>query len=385
MSSALTAMTGQVPAHILKLMGVAPAANAALAAGVAPSYPIISYKGKVWHVVEGGERILVTVGDGGPRSNDPAASLEAVIVLANPNLNKVYYPDGYEEGSTERPLCHSDDGVTPSNDAQEKQAQACGACPHNQWGSKISDNGSRGKACADSRRMAIASPDDIENPMLLRCPAASLKTLLAYGQQLDKRGWPYHAMVTRIGFDASLAYPSLTFTPERWLTEDELAAVTKMQEDDLTLQITALKPQRMADTTGPAAQPQAEPEDAFARMERAMGQPQAQPEPQPQPQAEAPAAPPKRTRKPKAQATPAEVAAAVQQQAAQPEPEEQMHAAQEPPAARRGFGRGGATAQAAPTQAAAAPQANGSLGDEALSELENVLSGFDDEEAEGEE
>jgi hypothetical protein len=380
MSSALTTMTGAIPAHIQKLMGQGALANAALAAGVAASYPIISYKGKVWHVVEGGERILITVGEG-KNANDPAASLEAVIVLANPNLNKVYYPDGYEEGSTERPLCHSDDGITPSNDAQEKQSAACGACPHNAWGSKISDNGSRGKACADSRRMAIASPDDIENPMLLRCPAASLKTLLAYGQQLDKRGWPYHAMVTRIGFDASLAYPSLTFSPERWLTEEELEKVSAMQEDDLTLQITALRPQPMADA--PNTPTATQPEDAFARMEReAGGQTQAQPvvEPAAQPTVAA-----TRKRAAKAKATPAEVAAAVQptpqpqpQPQPEPEPEEAMHAAP----ARRGFGR--AAAPAAPLQATAAPMTNGAgaLSDEALSELDQALAGFDDEEGE---
>jgi hypothetical protein len=34
---------------------------------------------------------------------------------------------------------------------------------------------------------------------------------------------------------------------------------------------------------------------------------------------------------------------------------------------------------------AAAPQANGNLGDEALAELEDVLAGFDDGEVEGDE
>ena len=264
MSNALiTSLGGAVPDHIRKAFAQQ-AANAALAAGVSAGYPIISYKGKVWHIVEGGERTLVTIGEG-RNANDPAASLEAVIILANPALNKVYYPDGYEEGSTERPLCHSDDGITPAADAQEKQSPACGTCPHNEWGSKISDTGSRGKACADSRRMAIASPDDLDNPMLLRCPAASLKTLLAFGQQLDKRGWPYFALVTRIGFDSSLAYPALTFSPERWLDEDELAKVTAMQDDDLVKTITAMK----TTTTGQAAQPAPQEDDAFTRMQSA--------------------------------------------------------------------------------------------------------------------
>jgi hypothetical protein len=381
MPNALTTpLGGAVPAHIQKAFA-AVQGNAALAAGVSAGYPIISYKGKVWHIVEGGERTLVTVGEG-RNANDPAASLEAVIVLANPALNKVYYPDGYEEGSTERPLCHSDDGILPSNDAQEKQSKACGICPHNEWGSKISDTGSRGKACADSRRMAIASPDDLENPMLLRCPAASLKTLLSYGQQLDKRGWPYFALVTRIGFDSSLAYPALTFTPERWLDESELAQVQAMQADDLVLNITAMRPQPMATATAPAATVE---EDAFARMEKqaaAPAGPTAETAPAPAPGTAG--APLKRKRK--AQATPAEVAAAVQPQP-EPEPEEAMHAEPEPaPVARKGFGAKKATnGTAAPAQARAAPppaadEDDDTLGDEALAELEGVLSGFDDED-----
>jgi hypothetical protein len=372
MSNALTTpMSGAVPAHIQKAYA-AQQGNAALAAGVSAGYPIISYKGKVWHLVEAGERTLITVGEG-RNANDPAASLEAVIVRANPALNKVYYPDGYEEGSTERPLCHSDDGIYPAADAQEKQAVACGACPHNEWGSKISDNGSRGKACADSRRMAISAVDDIGNPMLLRCPAASLKTLLAYGQQLEKRGWPYQALVTRIGFDASLAYPALTFTPERWLDDDELQEVMGMQEDDLVLSITAMRPPSQAAREAVAKAP-APQEDAFSKLEQTM------------PGAEAPApgtagAPLKRKRRTKEQIA-ADAAAQTPAPAPEPEPQPEPEPVAEQPK-RKGFGAGRASAptQAAP-QAQAAPQtqAASNLGDDALAELESVLEGFDDED-----
>ena len=372
-------LAGQVPAHVRALF--AQPSNADLAAGVSAGYPIISYKGKVWHVVEAGERTLITVGEG-RNANDPAASLEAVIVRANPALNKVYYPDGYEEGSTERPLCHSDDGIYPAADAQEKQAVACGACPHNEWGSKISDNGSRGKACADSRRMAVAAVDDIENPMLLRCPAASLKTLLAYGSQLEKRGWPYQALVTRIGFDASLAYPALTFTPERWLEPDELETVMGMQEDDLVLSITAMRPPSQAAREAAAAAPPPQ-EDAFSKLEAAMPGAAAAP----------PAEEPKKKRRTKAEMDAARAAAAAPAPAPEPEPEPAMTNGGNPGAAepvkRKGFGAGKA---AAPTQAAAAaPQqtvtqaapAASNLGDDALAELESVLEGFDDEDDEG--
>jgi hypothetical protein len=207
--------------------------------------------------------------------------------------------------------------------------------------------------------------------MLLRCPAASLKALLAYGQQLDKRGWPYFALVTRIGFEAQLAYPSLTFTPERWLDEDELAKVMAAQKDDLVLTITALRKDPSAGTgVAPAEEP--EEEDAFARMEKAA--------------APAPATPPKRTRKPRAAATVDEVAAAVQ---AEPEPAAEPQAEAGPPAAvRKGFGgkpKANGAAAAPVAQAAPEEDDDGGLGDEALDELESVLAGFDDGDEEGDE
>jgi hypothetical protein len=135
-----------------------------------------------------------------------------------------------------------------------------------------------------------------------------------------------------------------------------------MQEDDLVLQITALKATKLPDHA-PAVTPE---EDAFARMEQTMPGAVA-PEPAAQPTVAA-----TRKRKPKGVATPAEVAAVVE--AAQPV---------QPTPAKRGFG---APPRQAPVEQpvahVTAPVTNG-LGDAALAELEDVLAGFDDGEDEG--
>ena len=44
-------------------------------------FPIISFKGKVWHIVRGGVPELVTNSE-----NEPRASLDVVIIKANPDL-----------------------------------------------------------------------------------------------------------------------------------------------------------------------------------------------------------------------------------------------------------------------------------------------------------
>lgn len=210
-----------VPAHIAAMQG---GSNSDLTSGVNSSYPIISYKGKVWHVNEGDNSVLVA----DEESGDPKASIEVVLLKANSKLSKIYYEAGYEEGSTAKPNCYSNDSVTPALDAQEPQHATCGGCPHNAWGSRITDAGGKGKACGDSRRVAVAPIGELDRPMLLRIPAASLKELTEYGKGLDKRNAPYSAVVTKVGFDHEVAYPKLTFKALRWLDEAEVDAVAAL-------------------------------------------------------------------------------------------------------------------------------------------------------------
>lgn len=212
-----------VPAHLRTMFR--PDAADDLSSGVTGGFPIISYKGKVWNIVESGNRTMVTYEDGEPRS-----SIEVVIVKANPKISKNYYAGGYEEGSTEKPTCYSHDGEVPSREAASPQAAKCAICPRNQWGSKVTENGAKGKECVDSRRLAVAAAGDLSKPMLLRVPAGSLRELAQYADLLKKRQAPYQALVTKIAFDHEVAYPRFTFKPVRWLTNDEAAQVAETLE-----------------------------------------------------------------------------------------------------------------------------------------------------------
>lgn len=229
----LTAFDTSLPAHIAAAF--APDANNDLTQGVNQSFPILSYKGKVWHVCEGDSRALVAGDD-----DEPAMSIEVVILKANPYIGKTYYKDGYEEGSSEKPDCYSNDSIAPADDSVAKQAKKCGICPHNQFGSKITENGARGKACSDFRRLAVAPAGDLERAMLLRVPAASLKELVSYAEGLKKRSAPYQALVTKVGFDHTVAYPKLSFKAIRWLDEADVNVVKDMVERDIVGSITAL-------------------------------------------------------------------------------------------------------------------------------------------------
>ena len=223
-----------LPAHIANLPGIS---EDDLISGTGGGFPVISIKGKVFTIVRGDERTMVTRPDA---DGEPAGSIEVVILRANPNLSKTYYPKGYEEGTNDKPTCYSNDGIAPAQDAAEPQSVKCATCAHNQWGSKISENGSKVKACSDVRRLAVAPLNQLNDPMLLRVPAASLKPLGEYGNALKKRGVKYPAVVTKISFDFSVAHPALVFKPVAFITEEMAAVVQEQMRADMVTSIIGL-------------------------------------------------------------------------------------------------------------------------------------------------
>ena len=203
-----------------------------LSAGVSSGFGIISYRGKVWRTKFRGEEISLMREDG----DGPRASIEVVILKAANHLAKIFYRDGYKEGSTESPDCFSTNGLTPDVNSKAKQANTCAACPMNAWGSRITPAGKPGKACSDSKRTVVVPLADMDNevfggPMLLRIPAASLQYLAQYGQKMGALGYPYYAIGTRISFDVKEAFPKFVFSAIRPLTDEEADRVLALRED----------------------------------------------------------------------------------------------------------------------------------------------------------
>jgi hypothetical protein len=236
MSDMVTIESGGLPAH---LKGKTKTNNLFAAAVSVGGFPVISIKGKVFHIQRGDVRELVTkVGT----DDEPAPSLEVVILSVNPNKSKVYYNTGFIEGSVAKPTCYSNNGVEPAADAEEQQSKKCNVCPHNQWGSRITDSGGKGKACGDSMRLCVSAAGMMNDPMLLRVPAATLKTLGLYGTQLSKRGVEPQYVITKVGFDYNVAHPALTFKAVRFVEEAELTLIedTLVEESELIDQITGV-------------------------------------------------------------------------------------------------------------------------------------------------
>lgn len=235
--------SAKLPSFLRAPEGSVTNALAALAAG---TFPFMSIKGKRFAVVRNKEETIIMRPDD---EETPANAIEVVIVSSATKYSKVFYASGYTDGSKEKPTCFSNDGVAPDPQSVEKQAKKCMTCPHNEWGSGT--NG-KGKACSDSLRMAISKPDELNDPMLLRVPPASLKGITEYAAMLSRKGAPMEGVVTKIKFDPTEATPKLQFSPVRWQSEAAYKEALEIAKTPIVEQILGVKPTAGAAPAAPA-------------------------------------------------------------------------------------------------------------------------------------
>lgn len=228
-------------------------ANDDLSSGVQSSFGIVGYKGKVWSIRYRGDETPLMRDDG----DGPKGSIEVVIIKASPFISKIWYENGYVEGSSAAPDCFSNNGVTPEPTSAKPQCAQCAACPHNQWGSRVTPAGKAGKSCADSKRLAVVPLQDINNemfggPMLMRVPAASLQDVAMYGQKMQQMGYPYFSVGTKISFDQNESYPKFIFKGLRPLTDDEADVVMGLRDSHTVERIMAESEYGAPATSNPA-------------------------------------------------------------------------------------------------------------------------------------
>lgn len=261
-----------------------------LTANVGLGYPYMSVKGKTFKIVDGNEEEVVYSSQAG-MENMPAQFIQVVLLKASRDMSKTFYLGGFTDDSHDKPDCSSFNGVKPDPGVPAPQSQACATCRWNEWGSRpVTNEGqeSKGKACQDARRVAIAFPDAMDDPMLLRVPPTSLKSLAEYGASLSKKGVPFQAVLTTIWFDHEVAYPKLMFKAARFLVKEEAEEMAKMvglpsrgvAPDPILDAICAIQSapvqQPVQQQPQPVQQPQTPPPQASATVQNVA---QAQPQP----------------------------------------------------------------------------------------------------------
>lgn len=240
-------MTGQevtqkaaagLPAHLQQ--HVTQEAFDEFAGGVTSAFPVISYRGRTWRIRKGGEE-QVYLND----QQEAIQSIEVVMLKSNPVPSKVHYGDKYTEGDQSPPRCWSANGVKPDDGVTNPIHPTCASCPKNVWGSKITDEGKKARACSDVRRVAVSfmhqleeftagtrKKDDVD-VLLLRIPPATLNPLKDYAEKVLKpKGVPPYVVITKIGFDTDVSYPKLSFKALRFLSEPEIGVVMELRDGE---------------------------------------------------------------------------------------------------------------------------------------------------------
>lgn len=167
--------------------------------------------------------------------------LDTIVLGAAPAISRVYYADSYKNGENQPPTCYSADGVVPNEDVKAKQSDKCMVCPMNAKGSKISE-GQQYKACGYFRRVVVMLAGDTERRDVFKLDVksgglfgdgtANEKNLNDYIKMIATRGVDAGAVVTRISFDTESSVPKLLFKAVRFITEDEMSAVSDLVHSD---------------------------------------------------------------------------------------------------------------------------------------------------------
>jgi hypothetical protein len=295
-----------IPAHLLNMPATSNFADDAVhgLGGVRP--PTLSIARQTFTAIDAGGNEKPVAGFDQIQGSQTQGRMyvDVIFIDANKNVSKTYYAGAYDAGATEysAPDCWSDNGVAPSAQADKPQSPTCAACPHNQWGSQISQTGKQTKACRDAKKVALLIPaSGSDMPFLLRIPPASLNKQFApyirmlSQQNLGPRKMTPADVVTRIAFD-KMEQGVLNFIPIGYITAEQLAQVQNAQQADLTAQIVGKNdtPYQGA-LPAPAAQPVAQIQQGSAApqqmppitAQQAPAQPfltpQMQQTPQPQP------------------------------------------------------------------------------------------------------
>lgn len=130
---------------------------------------------------------------------------ELDVVIVEHILENALYEGRYDPDNPQPPVCFAfgtnEDEMAPHEDSSKPQAERCKGCPNNEFGS--ADVG-RGKACKNTRRMAMITEGDLANVeeaevAYLKIPVTSVKAWAGYVRNLsDTLHRPPLGVVTNI-------------------------------------------------------------------------------------------------------------------------------------------------------------------------------------------
>jgi len=231
MTTEIAQLGTSVPAHLVGRVGVPSTIANDMGSGISSGvdYPRLSIKGSRFRIIEDGVESLLD-----------AVTLDIVIVGANPGLSKTWYGTAWTPDSEPTtPDCFSMDGIAPSPSSTLPQNDLCASCPQNAWGSRVTQQGTKVKACADQKRLAVLAADDPSGSVyLLQVTPAAIKGMKGYWKKLQQHGIIPEIARTVVSFDTDASFPKLKFAFGGYLTPEAQKVVDERLEDAIIKEIT---------------------------------------------------------------------------------------------------------------------------------------------------
>jgi hypothetical protein len=208
---------------------------------ISTGFSSIRYRGKQWTLQHAGKTYPFRRDDDGT----PLSYIDVIVLGISQGTSKAYFGDeAWSEDSASGPICTSRKGDVPDPGTPVPQSKSCGTCSHNEWITK--PGGGRGKECQDHKRLAILlmptmtkkmfNGTALVEPVHLKIPPGSFRSMKAYFDELSDQGFPYQAIVTRVSFSSDRLF-EMSFAMIQALTNAEAKVVLPLMDNPTTKQI----------------------------------------------------------------------------------------------------------------------------------------------------
>ncbi len=176
-------------------------------------------------------------------NGNPVPGNKMLAVAIDYIFENAWYPGKYDRNKPVSPSCYAfgrkDSELAPFPDCEDPQHDVCDGCPKNDWGSDA--DGGRGKACKNSRRIALLHADSLKTPQEIleaavafcKLPVTSVRNWSTFANQCATvlKMPPLAVLVEMSVVPDPKTQFQVLFKAQSVITEDEiLAALVQKQE-----------------------------------------------------------------------------------------------------------------------------------------------------------
>ncbi len=210
--------------------------------GTGLGYNVIAPSGKQFQLRYQGSNYILQKPEGGS-----ADYFDMIILRGGETPSHTWYKQGYKPGSELGPDCSSTDGIGPDDASPDPQSTLCQICEKHEW--KVQPSGRKGRECTDNLRLAVfpvsqgyiekAIGHRINEALLFRIPAASMKALVEYMKNVRERHGTVasYGYVTRVKMRQDVPHAEYTYQVSAWLTDEQVDQMEQIKEEPVSYRI----------------------------------------------------------------------------------------------------------------------------------------------------